>query len=662
MKYKISIIIPVFNVEEYLDDAFQSIFSQTLGFDSLEVIFVDDCSTDNSGAIIDNYADKYENVISLHLGLNSGVAGKPRNVGMEYATSDYLMFLDPDDVFTKNACEILYAKAIKYDADIVGGLNTVFTSDGSKKIDSSYVYKSFTDINEKPDVRRKKTDEILNTPNFELKIDSYKDLNSIIVMYALWTKLFKTKLIKENDIKFAEFAPAEDSIFLLDAILHARGMVFVNDIIIEYNNIRTGDNKSVSHQISVGRLFERMGVYYKMYDISRDAGEEELFIRYLLISKLNYLLTNHLLLSRISNVEKRQVLEFIAPLFKECVKYKYAIPSNLKLFELIADDIDAAILEINRIIKSRRANNTFSVVINLDGSIDDVRCCLKNIFNQKYNDFEIICIIDESNIELYDFIQSYSKDDRLIFIANEINKSWVNLGLEYVHGNYVHFINVNNYFDDMFYKSVFKSFSEDNAEIVLCNSDNFELNNFKTLFGIKNNEPFDFSILSSIFDVSCNISNQIYRTTFLEEHYVDLFKNKIFFEDIFCYYYYLKANKAFCLENTFCHSKENINLTNFNFNLKYIDHFDYIINILKYQKDYELYEQKLWYNILFQLLRPFKNNNIEYLDEYYYELSALLNKYELFDKTFCPQLDFWLKLFKMKDYDYFIKQYEKLII
>ena len=92
MKYKISIIIPVFNVEEYLDDAFQSIFSQTLGFDSLEVIFVDDCSTDNSGAIIDNYADKYENVISLHLGLNSGVAGKPRNVGMEYATSDYLMF------------------------------------------------------------------------------------------------------------------------------------------------------------------------------------------------------------------------------------------------------------------------------------------------------------------------------------------------------------------------------------------------------------------------------------------------------------------------------------------------------------------------------------------------------------------------------------------
>ena len=134
--YKISIILPIFNVEDYIKDALKSIVNQTIGLEHLEVIMVDDCSTDKSGEIMDEYANKYENFTAIHLPENSGAAGKPRNVGMEKATGDYLMFLDPDDYYTDNACEILYNKIVEEDVDIVFGKYYVQYENGKKLVPS----------------------------------------------------------------------------------------------------------------------------------------------------------------------------------------------------------------------------------------------------------------------------------------------------------------------------------------------------------------------------------------------------------------------------------------------------------------------------------------------------------------------------------------------
>ena len=88
--YKISIIIPVFNVEDTLIDSFNSILNQDFGFENLEVIFVDDCSTDNSANIIKDFSNKYDNVKSIFLDRNSGFAGRPRNIGILNSTADGL--------------------------------------------------------------------------------------------------------------------------------------------------------------------------------------------------------------------------------------------------------------------------------------------------------------------------------------------------------------------------------------------------------------------------------------------------------------------------------------------------------------------------------------------------------------------------------------------
>lgn len=119
--YKISIIVPVFNVEDTLQDALDSIKNQSIGFENLEVIFVDDKSTDDSSNIIRDFSKRYDNVKSICLSENSGFAGKPRNVGIENATAPYLMFLDPDDIFLEDACEVLYDNITENDLELVSG-------------------------------------------------------------------------------------------------------------------------------------------------------------------------------------------------------------------------------------------------------------------------------------------------------------------------------------------------------------------------------------------------------------------------------------------------------------------------------------------------------------------------------------------------------------
>ena len=79
-KYKISIITPIFNSEKYISRTIDSIINQTIGFQNLELILVDDKSTDNTKYVIENYAQKYDNIMPIYLTENSGTPGHGRNI------------------------------------------------------------------------------------------------------------------------------------------------------------------------------------------------------------------------------------------------------------------------------------------------------------------------------------------------------------------------------------------------------------------------------------------------------------------------------------------------------------------------------------------------------------------------------------------------------
>ena len=111
---KISVIVPVYKVEKYLDKCVESIVNQT--YKNLEIILVDDGSPDNCPAMCDEWAEKDERIRVIHKE-NGGLADA-RNAGMDIATGDYIGFVDSDDWIEPNMYEVLLKNALKYDADI----------------------------------------------------------------------------------------------------------------------------------------------------------------------------------------------------------------------------------------------------------------------------------------------------------------------------------------------------------------------------------------------------------------------------------------------------------------------------------------------------------------------------------------------------------------
>lgn len=114
---KISAVVPVYNVEQYLDRCIKSLQNQT--FDSFEIILVDDGSTDKSGQMCDAYAKEDPRIQVLHK--ENGGQSSARNAGQERATGEYVLFVDSDDFVSTQIMEKLYALARKYQADVVCG-------------------------------------------------------------------------------------------------------------------------------------------------------------------------------------------------------------------------------------------------------------------------------------------------------------------------------------------------------------------------------------------------------------------------------------------------------------------------------------------------------------------------------------------------------------
>src|SRR4051795_8097414 len=117
---KVTVIVPVFNPGADIDDCIQSLLQQTLAPGELELIFVDDGSTDGTPARLDALAQTHGNVRVEHIP-NSGWPGKPRNVGLDMATGDYVFFVDNDDYLERDGLERVHAMAVQDQADIVIG-------------------------------------------------------------------------------------------------------------------------------------------------------------------------------------------------------------------------------------------------------------------------------------------------------------------------------------------------------------------------------------------------------------------------------------------------------------------------------------------------------------------------------------------------------------
>jgi len=334
MKYKISIVIPIYNLENHISNTLDSLINQTIGIGNLEIIMVNDCSTDNTTKIIQEYADKYENFINIELIENSGLPGKPRNVGLERATSDYVMFMDHDDFYEENACEILYNKINEENNDIAFcNFKSVFDNGTSEKNISTY----------------KKGKEI--------KIKKIEDEKKILALSpSIWTKIFKREFLIENNIKFPEGVLAEDLSFFIHTLLKSNGIVYLNDYYGYNYRIRNSPKeKSTIHVRDMKYLHAMLLGYYDTYNILKKQKKESYF-PIIFEGHLEYWM-NCFITGDTNQTEKKYLLQEALLLFKEQNKYGFdAEDVCLNLFNKIkCEKFDDAILiaDIGFIFKKR---------------------------------------------------------------------------------------------------------------------------------------------------------------------------------------------------------------------------------------------------------------------------------------------------------------------
>lgn len=266
---KVSVVVPIYNVEEYLERCIKSLVKQTL--EDIEIILVNDGSRDKSGTIAQEFQKKYPDKIKYVEKENGGLSDA-RNYGMKYATGEYIAFLDSDDYIEKNAYKVMYKKA--------------------KEEDSDYVECDF--IWEYPE-KSKKDEQI-----------KYANKNEMLafVRVVAWNKLIRREVITNNNIEFPKGLRYEDVEFTYKLIPHINKFSYVNEFFIHYtqrqNSIANVQNEKTAE---IFEVLDNVITYYKQNNFY-DEYKEELeynYARYLLCSSLKRI-------CKISDNQKRKEL------------------------------------------------------------------------------------------------------------------------------------------------------------------------------------------------------------------------------------------------------------------------------------------------------------------------------------------------------------------
>ena len=206
----ISIIVPVFRVEKYLRDCLNSLL---IGQgDGYEVIAVNDCSPDGSASILHEYKQKYQNLKVIEFAQNRGVSAA-RNAGIDVADGEWMMFCDSDDVLRPGTIQVLRVKIAACNCDMI-----------------SFELKRVNDVDE-PIGKTVEGDEILHDMATAADATAFVCKNFPHRLWA-WNKCFRRDLI--GDLRFHDYQPCEDAVFVLDCLTRSRRVLELPNVCYKY--------------------------------------------------------------------------------------------------------------------------------------------------------------------------------------------------------------------------------------------------------------------------------------------------------------------------------------------------------------------------------------------------------------------------------------------
>ena len=312
---KISAVIPVYNVGQYIGRCIESLGSQTL--QDLEFIFVDDCGTDQSMKLVEEFAAVDRRVRIIRNEHNIG-AGPSRNIGIEEAQGEYLSFIDPDDYISHDFYSLLYDAAKKNDYDIAKGIRV--------------------DVDEQ-------TGEIREEKNLNNNIR--KGLRCHTPLYAFvfghCSAIYRKRLFDDGEVRYGTHRHSQDMVYLFRVSLKASSITFADDAKYYYVH-REG---SASETLTSGRLFADLGSLEEIIETKERLLVEDQFVasylgnriayrmnRFYVVAKEdeaidaledNYIKKLQAILSKLSNLA---ILSKHMPEVSVLMNYSYLIPTG----------------------------------------------------------------------------------------------------------------------------------------------------------------------------------------------------------------------------------------------------------------------------------------------------------------------------------------------
>lgn len=294
---KVSVIIPVYNVENYLRKCLNSLVNQTLK--DIEIIVVNDGTLDNSQEIIDEYVKKYPKKVVSIIQENGG-QGAARNTGLLHAKGEYIGYVDSDDYVEENMYEELYKKAKEEDSDIVICGNNV--------VKENYEFLSKEDV----------------------------DKEFLLGKMAVWNKIYKKNIIVDNKIQFRSKVWYEDLDFTMKVYFSSKKISYVDKPLYNYllREGSTMNNNNIKRNLELIEAFDSLIDYCKDKKIYNKAKDEIEFlcIYHMYIFAITRILnTNNNYKAKIAIINKfRDYINSNFPNYKQN-KYLYLLPKRRKL-------------------------------------------------------------------------------------------------------------------------------------------------------------------------------------------------------------------------------------------------------------------------------------------------------------------------------------------
>ncbi|MBR4903147.1 MAG: glycosyltransferase [Selenomonadaceae bacterium] len=475
----VSVIIPTYNAEKYIVECLDSLLIQTLK--DMEVIIVDDCSTDNTIEIVKAYAPKFTVPFKIaKTKKNSGDGFIPRNIGLKLAVGEYVFFMDSDDLILANALEEMYTLAKKHEVDFVNCVKYYeMSADGM----------NLTPVNSKINV----ADEVFVEKDLNWRV---KNLLENAFGGEVWLKLIRRSFILENQLFFPKNIPvAGDLVWTYALLMFAKKVLHLSRPLYLYRLVEN----SVSHKglTPFQKLIAKVGTVINGLK----------WLNENLIGKTNFLKKKpkycykifENLIDRKFGEFSKDSLDFSQSEIYRAIKEKFG--GKLGKYDVLVAELISFInnqqREIRKLEKELRKEDDseetvtsedsvisrlpISVIVPMYNSEKYIGECLDSLLNQTFQDFEVIVVDDCSTDKSFEIVKDYAPkfNGRLRLEKTEKNSGgggYVprNIGLKLAVGEYVAFVDS----DDMLLlnglEEMYNLAKEHNADFVNCTK-NYEL-------------------------------------------------------------------------------------------------------------------------------------------------------------------------------------------